>query len=450
EANAQVSTGEHQEGQSKTAPTAQPTTAAPTAAAPTAAAPTAAAPTAEPTTAAPTTAAPTTAAPTAAAPTTPSPDDEEKSSAGEPSEKKKKKKKKNAFYRYVESIFGYPDSPHEPRFIVYPVVAYAPETSWEFGLSGLYVYYARDNPKNRLSEINAFAFITLEAQYGAVTEHAIYTDKDQWFFLGKERFQNFPLFYYGIGPGTPKDYQAQVDEVSLLLRERVLYKLIPSLYIGAEFSLDYLTKVKFNWAEGVEPNLPRGAEGSLNIGLGAGIVYDSRHNVLNTRDGLFSELAVLHSNPAWGSDYAFTTVQSDTRFFYPINARDTLAAQLYGNFTFGDVPFNELATLGGESLLRGYYLGRFRDRNFIGTQIEYRFLPFPFKNRFARRFGAALFAATGAVFPEKSLPKFSDFVVAGGLGLRFLLFPDKDIYTRGDLAFTKEGTAFYLFIGEAF
>ena len=35
-------------------------------------------------------------------------------------------------------------------------------------------------------------------------------------------------------------------------------------------------------------------------------------------------------------------------------------------------------------------------------------------------------------------------------GLRFLLFPEKDIYTRLDIAFIQEGRGVYIFIGEAF
>ena len=33
---------------------------------------------------------------------------------------------------------------------------------------------------------------------------------------------------------------------------------------------------------------------------------------------------------------------------------------------------------------------------------------------------------------------------------RFLVFPEKDIYTRVDVAFTQEGRGIYFFIGEAF
>ncbi|MEO1270265.1 MAG: BamA/TamA family outer membrane protein, partial [Myxococcota bacterium] len=214
---------------------------------------------------------------------------------------------------------------------------------------------------------------------------------------------------------------------------------------------DWLSNVSFDFEEGVEPELPNGAEGSFNLGLGIGLVYDNRHNVLNVRDGFFTELAALRYDDLWGSDFTFWVFESDTRLFIPINARDTLAFQLFGRVTTGDVPYNELSTLGGESLLRGYYLGRFRDDHFVGTQLEYRFLPLPFFNGpISRRFGASVFGATGAVFSGSEPPDVDDFVVAGGAGLRFLLFPDKDVYTRGDLAFTNEGSSFYLFIGEAF
>ncbi|MEO1171428.1 MAG: BamA/TamA family outer membrane protein [Myxococcota bacterium] len=357
----------------------------------------------------------------------------------------------NFLFRYIESIFGYPDDPNESRYVAYPVVAFSPETDWEFGLAGLTVYYANDDPENRLSEVTAYAFATLEGQFGFLLEHALYTDEDQWFILGDGTFQSFPLLYYGIGPDTPAEPRATVDELALLIRERVLYKLAGSLYIGPEFAFDRISRVQFNFNDGVDPELPNGADGSLNIGAGFGIVLDNRHNVLNVRDGLFSELAFLHYDERIGSDFEFSVIESDTRYFVPVNARDTVAFQLAGRFTRGDVPFNELSTLGGVNLMRGYYLGRFRDRHFLGAQAEYRFLPLPFLTEpFWRRFGASVFLGAGTVFPGPELPPVSDFVLAGGAGLRFLLFPEKDIYTRLDVAFTAESPNFYLFIGEAF
>lgn len=367
---------------------------------------------------------------------------------GDPEEEDERKQ--NVVLRYLDGIFGYPRDPYQPRFIAYPVVGFAPETSWEFGLSGLYVYYARDDPSNRLSELSAFGFVTLAGQFGLHLEHALYSHRDRWFVLGEGHFQSFPLLYYGIGPDTDSVPDATIQERSVLIRERILHKIAPSLYVGPELAFDWIGKVRFDWEEGALGELPRGGNGSLNLAAGLGLVYDSRHNVLNVRDGLFSELAFLHSSPAWGSDFDFTVVESDTRIFTAMNARETLAAQVYGRFSFGAVPFNELSMLGGESLMRGHYLGRFRDRHLVAGQLEYRLLPFPFQGKFLRRFGGATFVSAGSVFSEDTGPDIWNFVVAGGAGLRFLLFPDKDIYTRGDVAFTAEGPGYYLYIGEAF
>ena len=94
-------------------------------------------------------------------------------------------------------------------------------------------------------------------------------------------------------------------------------------------------------------------------------------------------------------------------------------------------------------MMRGYYTGRYRDRRALAAQLEYRFLPL-FSGS---RFGAALFGSIGTVFPEWSVKRL---VWSVGLGPRFLLFPQKDIYTRFDIALTEEGSGVYFYIGEAF
>ena len=102
--------------------------------------------------------------------------------------------------------------------------------------------------------------------------------------------------------------------------------------------------------------------------------------------------------------------------------------------------------MGGESLMRGYYLGRYRDNHLLAAQLEYRILPF----KFSKRWGASVFMATGQVFSQNNKFQFKNLLPTGGAGLRFLVFPEKDIYTRVDVAFTQEGRGIYFFIGEAF
>ncbi|MDF9799049.1 outer membrane protein assembly factor BamA [Catalinimonas alkaloidigena] len=348
--------------------------------------------------------------------------------------------------KQVSSVLNDTSATEQPKFIAYPTIAYAPETRWEFGVSALYVYYAQKDTTNRLSEINAFTFFTLEQQYGLWLDHALYSDQSEWFFLGRLRYQRFPLLYYGIGPDTPEEELAQVDANSIAVRERVLRNITGSLYMGIELDFQRLGNVDFIPVQNEPFPLPTGNEGSTNMGIGIGLVYDDRHNVLNVRKGFFGETGFLHYDERWGSDFSFTQYFLDARYYYPVNRNQVLAHQLYGVSMNGEVPFNQLALMGGESLMRGYYTGRYRDKTLLATQLEYRFLPFPF----SRRWGAAAFLSAGGVAPEPREIKLGDWVVAGGAGVRFLLFPTKDIYTRLDVAFTEEGVGYYFFIGEAF
>ena len=346
----------------------------------------------------------------------------------------------------VETLFNDTTTSAEPKLIAYPTLAYTPETSWEIGASALYVYYAARDTANRLSEINAFTFLTLERQYGLWLDHALYSDKSKWFFLGRLRYQRFPLLYYGIGPDAPAQEQALVDANSILLRERVLRQVKGNLYLGLQVDFQRLSQVEFNVLDEDPLDLPTGSQGSTNLGLGLGLVYDNRHNVLNVRDGFFGETGFLRYDDAWGSEFSFTHYFLDARYFKTVAKNQVLATQVFGAYMDGEVPFNQLALMGGESLMRGYYLGRYRDNTLLASQVEYRFLPFPF----SKRFGAAAFLAAGGVAPRPREIDLGDWQVAGGAGLRFLIFPGKDIYTRIDVAFTREGPGYYFFIGEAF
>lgn len=350
--------------------------------------------------------------------------------------------------RYINKIVNDTTDIREPQFLAYPTLAFSPETSWEVGLSPLFVYYAKKDTTNRLSEVNGFIFYTFRKQYGALFDHALYTDKSRWSFLGRVKYQNFPLLYYGIGPNTPSESEATVNTRLLNIKERALKKIGKNIFAGLEVDFQQLSKVKFVQNSTTTLSKPIGFEGSANLGFGSGILYDNRHNVLNVRKGAFAELAVLHYNKAWGSDYQFTSILSDNRLYKSLDSRNVLALQAIGQFNTGEIPFNQLSLLGGESLMRGYYTGRFRDKNQVAAQAELRMLPL--RLGFSKRLGAAVFGSTGTVFNNFKTLSLNNFVFAGGAGLRFLVFPKKDIYARVDVGFTREGSGVYIFIGEAF
>ncbi len=336
--------------------------------------------------------------------------------------------------------------PAQPKLINYPTIAYSPETRWEFGVSSLYIYSAQNDLSNRLSELKAFTFYTLENQYGLWLDHAVYTDENLWFIYGKVRYQSFPLFYYGVGPDSPKEYTALIDGNYTLVKERFLRAVVPSLYVGLELDYQRLGNVSYaNTAANFEaPEI--GANGSTNLGLGLGVLYDNIHNAMNPREGVYSEWAFLNYSNVFGSDFNFTSYITDNRVYRPMGKNGVLAAQVYGQFTAGEAPFNMLALMGGESLMRGYYLGRYRDQNLVAAQLEYRILPFSS----SKKWGASAFLAAGQVYGTQNTFAWDAMLPTAGAGLRYLIFPEKDIYTRIDLAFTREGSGVYFFIGEAF
>jgi hypothetical protein len=338
-------------------------------------------------------------------------------------------------------------TPGQPSFRIYPTIAYAPETDLELGLSTLYLFQAKKDSTNRISELNAFTFYTLQKQYGVWLDNAIYGDKDKWFVLGRTRFQRFPLLYYGTGPDAKEHHPAIIDATYFIFRQRVLGKISPNLFLGPEIDYQSLSKtlVEHHTDDPVK-EFPLGSDGSANVGLGGAMVYDNRHNVLNVRKGYFVEIGILNYSKKRGSTYNFNGINTDLRTYQPINKRDVLALHVTGNFFTGNVPFNQMALMGGETMMRGYYYGRYRDKNMIAAQAEYRMLPLSF----SKRIGAVLFGGTAVVAPSIGSFQANNMKLAAGGGIRYLLFPKKDIYIRMDVGLTKEGPGFYFFTGEAF
>jgi outer membrane protein assembly factor BamA len=168
--------------------------------------------------------------------------------------------------------------------------------------------------------------------------------------------------------------------------------------------------------------------------------------VLNVRKGAFLETAVLR-NLTLGNDFRFNRILFDGRIYRPLGRRNrVLALQATGTFMRGDVPFNNLALLGGESTMRGYYLGRYRDKNLLAAQAELRWLPFGF----SKRWGGTLFGSLGTVAPTVSQLQLNQVRWAAGGGVRFLFFQKKDVYLRADVGVTREGAGLYFSLGEAF
>lgn len=159
------------------------------------------------------------------------------------------------------------------QFLVYPTLGFSPETNLEIGLSGLYLYYQNQDTSNRLSEITGRMFYTLENQYGAFVEHALYSQGNRWFFLGNFRYQNFPLSFFGVGIESPKEDEQLVSAKQFLIKERILREVKKNFYVGLELEYNRTSEVVFSKPENLILNLLSTVPPALPIFLRAWVWY---------------------------------------------------------------------------------------------------------------------------------------------------------------------------------
>lgn len=145
------------------------------------------------------------------------------------------------------------------------------------------------------------------------------------------------------------------------------------------------------------------------------------------------------------SEYGFQSYQIDARKYFSLNqaGKGVLALQSKMVFTAGDVPFEELGWIGGEVIMRGYFEGRYRDKNSIQTQVEYRKI-------IGGRFGVVAFGGLSNVMPTLSDLKIDNTKWTLGSGLRYNINKSDPTYIRVDYGFGKNTSGFYITFGEAF
>jgi outer membrane protein assembly factor BamA len=109
----------------------------------------------------------------------------------------------------------------------------------------------------------------------------------------------------------------------------------------------------------------------------------------------------------------------------------------------GEVPFYKLALLGGDSLMRGYYKGRYRDKDILAVQAEYRV-------KVTRRIGVVGFAGVADVFPSFADLNLNDIKYSLGTGVRYMVNKREGTNLRMDMAWGKRSFGLYFTAQEAF
>ena len=118
-----------------------------------------------------------------------------------------------------------------------------------------------------------------------------------------------------------------------------------------------------------------------------------------------------------------------------------MAYNLHARLTYGNTPWGLLSTLGGTSVMRGYFEGRYRDKSEIDVCIELR-------QHVWRRNGVVLWVGGATVFPKFSEISARKLLPNYGIGYRWEF--KKRVNVRLDLGFGRHQTGFIFSINEAF
>jgi outer membrane protein assembly factor BamA len=220
-------------------------------------------------------------------------------------------------------------------------------------------------------------------------------------------------------------------------------KINQGLFAGLDYHFEYEYNFEYTPGKQLETGSVPGYQGGIGSALGLVAVFDNRDNVINAYRGKFAEVSTYFYDKLIGSTFSFFAVNIRYQQYWQIKRKHILATQTKIRFSSGNVPFLDLSTLGDDDILRGYPKNRFRDKNFMATQLEYRFPLF-------WRFGMVVFAGVGDVFNKTADLRLSALKYSVGSGLRLVVNPAERLNIRFDYGYGKEGGYFYFVVAESF
>ncbi|RZK78077.1 MAG: polymerase, partial [Pedobacter sp.] len=337
-------------------------------------------------------------------------------------------------------------------FMPVPVFRYTQEIGIEFGLGALYsTYLDRKDPFNRSSNFSGVASVSTKGQYNVSLKSDIWTKQNKHHYISEVRFKLMPFDFYGIGNETLEANKDRLVQGSVKVVLEAEKMLIQNTYTG--FSLGFENyHFDDNVAGGIfttTPDLIHRIGGSV-IYAGVSQSYDTRNSNNYTTKGFLGRISYQYAPDFFGGEnFTGSLIKANVRNFWPLSNKFVLGINgLFHTIQGKNTPFYLLPQMGNDEMMRGYYTGRYRDRNLLAAQTELRY-------RYNNRFGVVVFAGGGQVFENGGLA-FKNFKPSYGGGGRYFFDPEKGLSVRVDYGIgekrdnEKRQTGFYISLAEAF
>ncbi|WP_285010437.1 polymerase [Pedobacter faecalis] len=344
------------------------------------------------------------------------------------------------------------DSSRGPSFMPVPVFRYSQEIGAELGLGLIYsAYMDRADLTNRSSNFTGVASASTKGQYNISLKSDIWTKGNIYHLVNEIRFRKMPFDFFGVGNETIEADKNRLVQGSVKIVVEAEKKLVPRMYTGisAGFENYHFTDKQVTGTFAANEELVHKVGGSV-IYAGLSQSFDTRDNANYTTAGFLGRISYQYAPDFYGGDnFTGSMIRANVRNFWSLNRKLVLGLNgLYHTVQGKNTPFYMLPQLGNDEMMRGYYTGRYRDRNLLAAQAELRF-------RYNNRFGLAVFGGGGQVFDNGGFA-FKSFKPSYGAGGRYFFDPEKGLSVRVDYgigekrANEKRQAGFYVSLAEAF
>jgi hypothetical protein len=331
--------------------------------------------------------------------------------------------------------------PGKNSWIAVPIMFYQEETSFGAGVSGGY-YFTRHRT-NKVSNIQGVAIYTSRRQALVSILPKFYSKNLQTYYSGHIKASYYPDKFFGVGSNSLISQEENFTSRGYSILAQGQHLIYRHLMVGAQVGIEQSKIVSFEESGALVNSFLPGTSPYFAAGFGLLATWDSRNNNFYATKGAFYKVSLMVNNEKFGSDLNYNRLVVDFRNFYPTLPKQAVALQMYADLSWGETPFQNLPSLGGNEFLRGYYEGRYRDKMMVALQGEYRF-------NIVWRIKGTLFASTGNVAPTLSQFNIKQAKYTYGGGIRFRVNPAL-VHVRCDLGVTSAGkVAIYFTASEAF
>lgn len=329
-------------------------------------------------------------------------------------------------------------------FNAYPYAFYSPETQAAIGGGGIILFYTKRNEKLRPSKIGFGAHYTTNKQYKFSLNSSIYFNENNLVIQMPLSFGYTADKFWGLGKSSTEDGSEEYFREDFNVQLEV--QVPPALFFAdrtgflLEFSNTEIVDPQENFYLNNEQVL--GFDGGKLFGAGFDLIWDRRDNIFYPTSGHFQFIKfIVYPEP---SDFVFTSLEIDVRYFKKLFKGQVLATNLYVASVSSNAPFYKLPALGGQNRMRGYFMGRYRDNNYITMQMEYR-------QYVTKKLGFVAFGGIGDVGSEITDLNLKELKYSFGGGLRYLFNKKENVNLRMDIGVGQDGnTGIYFGIEEAF